>query len=245
MLSHELIGLSGLARSGKDTAAQHLIDAAGFVQYSFARPIKDVFDELHGWGHEQREGKKKETVGQFAFSRSRIYEIMEDMFGEYLEEKGIITMDLAEQWVEILKEKGALITTNEDKGRHIAVYSPRQAYQWFGTELMRNNVAQEFWIDQARIFCDKNLRVVVADVRFDNEADFIHERHGLLIKIERPGVEGAVNAHKSEAGVDPKKVDAIVINDGTLEKFKANVGWVYQSYSEQPIWENNIKVSEN
>jgi hypothetical protein len=35
-----IIGLSGYARSGKDTVAQYLIDEYGFAKYAFADPIK-------------------------------------------------------------------------------------------------------------------------------------------------------------------------------------------------------------
>lgn len=37
-----IIGLSGYARSGKDTAADHLVSKHGFSQYSFAAPMKEA-----------------------------------------------------------------------------------------------------------------------------------------------------------------------------------------------------------
>jgi hypothetical protein len=37
-----IIGLSGYARSGKDTAADRLVDSHGFVRYSFAAPMKEA-----------------------------------------------------------------------------------------------------------------------------------------------------------------------------------------------------------
>jgi hypothetical protein len=37
-----IIGLSGYARSGKDTAADNLINRHGFTRYSFAAPIKEA-----------------------------------------------------------------------------------------------------------------------------------------------------------------------------------------------------------
>lgn len=246
MLSHELIGLSGLARSGKDTAAQHLIKTAGFVQYSFAYPIKDVFDDLHAWGHNQREGSRKEIVSEFAFSQSFMFDILQERFGDYLESKGVITMDLVEQWLSILEEKNAIYTTNLSKRRYIAKYSPRQAYQWFGTELMRDRVSQNIWIDMASKFCDSNIRVVVPDVRFNNEADFIHSRHGLLMHIDRDGIQGAVNAHASEAGIDPAKIDVSIKNDATIEAMLVQVSLNRNAYVNSPVWDNNtIILSEN
>jgi hypothetical protein len=42
-----IIGLSGYARSGKDTAADHLISSYGFTKYSFAAPMKEAMYRLN------------------------------------------------------------------------------------------------------------------------------------------------------------------------------------------------------
>ena len=42
-----IIGLSGYARSGKDTAADHLVSKYGFTRYSFAAPMKEAMYRLN------------------------------------------------------------------------------------------------------------------------------------------------------------------------------------------------------
>jgi hypothetical protein len=42
-----IIGLSGYARSGKDTAADHLVGKHGFTRYSFAAPMKEAMYRLN------------------------------------------------------------------------------------------------------------------------------------------------------------------------------------------------------
>jgi dephospho-CoA kinase len=42
-----IIGLSGYARSGKDTAADHLVNEYGFTRYSFAAPMKEAMYRLN------------------------------------------------------------------------------------------------------------------------------------------------------------------------------------------------------
>lgn len=41
-MNNPILGFTGLARSGKDTAANALVSAFGAVKYSFAEPIRDM-----------------------------------------------------------------------------------------------------------------------------------------------------------------------------------------------------------
>jgi len=82
--------------------------------------------------------------------------------------------------------------------------SPRQAWQWFGTEACRvgfgnkavqegawtKKEAQDIWIKALMRAIDRssNKRVVVTDVRFDGEATAILDRGGLMVDVFRPGV---------------------------------------------------------
>jgi len=57
-----LIGLAGLARSGKSTAAEALCDELGFVELSFADPIRKAVKSIFSLTDEQVYGAEKETV---------------------------------------------------------------------------------------------------------------------------------------------------------------------------------------
>jgi hypothetical protein len=53
-----------------------------------------------------------------------------------------------------------------------------------------------------------------------NELDVIKEHGGLIVKIERPGFDGA-NNHASETSLDDyTSWDGKILNDGTLVEFK-------------------------
>lgn len=63
-----VIGITGRAGSGKDTAADHLCARYGFVRASFAAPIKVMLEALlehagedHAWLHER--SRKERTIG--------------------------------------------------------------------------------------------------------------------------------------------------------------------------------------
>ncbi len=56
-----IIGLTGKARSGKDTAAAQLVKS-GFEHYWFSKPMKDACSSIFGWSDDHLYGDLKETV---------------------------------------------------------------------------------------------------------------------------------------------------------------------------------------
>ena len=56
-----LIGLVGLIGSGKDTAADYLVQHCGFKRDSFANTLKDAVSSIFGWNRELLEGRTKEA----------------------------------------------------------------------------------------------------------------------------------------------------------------------------------------
>lgn len=57
----QLIGLLGLAGSGKGTAGDHLTNKHGFIQDSFAKTLKDVLALMFDWDRKLLEGDTKES----------------------------------------------------------------------------------------------------------------------------------------------------------------------------------------
>lgn len=115
--------------------------------------------------------------------------------------------------------------------------SPRQLMQTLGTEWGRQHVAHDIWLKiaerkiQVRIAnakCTGIQGVVITDIRFPNEADWLRER-GTLVHIVRnksdlPGLDSDTAQHVSEQGIKPLYGAPILINDGTLEDLHAAVG---------------------
>ena len=56
-----LIGIVGLIGSGKDTAAQRLVDKHGYRRDSFAKSLKDAVAAMFNWDREMLEGSTKES----------------------------------------------------------------------------------------------------------------------------------------------------------------------------------------
>lgn len=107
--------------------------------------------------------------------------------------------------------------------------SPRVAMQYIGTEFFRkdiNNIIpgidNNFWVNRMKISSsnileeDNNIKLVMADTRFQNEVDAIHELGGKVIKVCRSNLEIPDN-HISEDIDCITDYDYLINNDETLK----------------------------
>lgn len=86
--------------------------------------------------------------------------------------------------------------------------------QVFGTDVVRNRIQQDFWVRELERRLEGLDRVVVADVRFPDEAALILNRGGVMWKVVRDGVE-KLN-HISEE-IDTIPVRAVINNDQSFK----------------------------
>ena len=109
--------------------------------------------------------------------------------------------------------------------------SPRQVAQTLGTEWGRQLVHPDLWVKLMLRKWDEvrhslSPRMVVTDVRFDNEAAAIIEAGGTVWRIDREGV-APVAAHSSEAGVSRNLITGVVKNYGSLDELEVStIQWV-------------------
>lgn len=83
----------------------------------------------------------------------------------------------------------------------------------------RKLIDEDIWVKVALRNVSPGDRVVITDVRFENEAKHISKLGGQLWRVKRPGVK-AVNAHVSETQMDGYKVDQIFLNNGSIDDLK-------------------------
>ena len=184
-----LIGFSGKKRSGKDTGGEYLIKKYGYIQYSFAGPLKKACQEIFMFSDEQTEGHLKE---------------MHD-----------------ERWN----------------------ISARKVFQIFGTEMFREklgdffpemkHIQENFWIYRFEMWyknlkkTNPNVKVVVTDIRFPNEAEIVKKLGGKIIKVER-NTSMSIDNHASEKNIDLIKGDITLTNNDTLEKYYEKIENILQ-----------------
>jgi hypothetical protein len=161
-----IIGFTGKAGAGKDTAAMALGEE--FKRFAFADELKKTVNGIFNWNERHSSGDLKEVVDEF--------------------------------WG----------------------FSPRRAYQLFGTEFGRA-LDNDLWIKKAELSIDKTNDYMITDVRFENEADFVR-RNGILIHIVGRCTT-CVEVHKSEKGVifRPDLGDFFIVNNSTIKHLHSRV----------------------
>ena len=80
----------------------------------------------------------------------------------------------------------------------------------------REHLDDRIWVNQALRKFEAEKHVVITDVRFTNEADWLRLNGAQIWRIRRTGIDAA-NDHVSESQLDGYKVDQIFLNGGTLE----------------------------
>jgi hypothetical protein len=103
-------------------------------------------------------------------------------------------------------------------------HTPRWAMQSLGTEWGRDCLGGDFWINAwSRKVAVTDANVVVDDCRFDNEARAVKDQAGEIVLLKPKKARRKTSSHNSEAGISPKLVDHVVVNDGTIEDLQTKV----------------------
>lgn len=187
-----IVGIAGTAGSGKDTLAAALCDTFGYTRRGLADPIKELLNARFGWKPEQWQDRVwKEAPAVCCVDSVSI------------NNNDVSYRDPFLQWE-----------------RHSPYLSPRELAQWLGTEVGRDTFGDDAWINALFNWWNKQKRplLVVPDLRFDNEAQAIRNRGGVVLRVIRPGV-AAVAQHVSEQGISNNLIDLNILNDRDITSF--------------------------
>ena len=184
-----IIGISGKARSGKDTFADMLAKELNneayppYVMMAFANELKMKCQEAFDLSWEQLWGNEKEVEDK-----------------RYA--KQIVTY-----------------TGCTDNNYYTIYWTAREIMQNFGA--FYRTIDNEFWIKNLFKVAEQKeyTNVIITDVRYINEADYILEHGGVVIRVNRENKDSVHNEmHPSEIELDDyKKFTFTVINNWTLE----------------------------
>ena len=213
----KLLGMTGRAGSGKDTAAYMLMKDLGYKTYALASPIKAIVNSMFGWGEDHAEGSLKEEELSVIFRADR--------FNEFKHCWSVYNLTVHADSTHVMGLQSILnvlgLSTTQNFGEAIGSISPRKAYQLVGTEWGRA-INDTIWLDIATENISKGT--IVTDVRFPNERDWLDSLGGKLIHVDRGGyTHTGETSHSSEAGLEIKGDDWVLYNKGSLEELRENV----------------------
>ena len=104
--------------------------------------------------------------------------------------------------------------------------TPRLILQKFGTEACRHGIADNIWIAALEKRIQGYENVVISDVRFPNEIDFVRSAGGVIIRVRRgedPSPEQLATMHVSETAWNSYEPDQTIYNDKDIEGLKGCV----------------------
>lgn len=227
-----IIGISGIAGSGKDTCADILVRERQFVKVSLADPLKRMAREAFAFSDEQLWGPSAmRNAPDVRYPREHTWGAANG------------------GWCACSCCGASVAATWRDDPATKCYLTPRYALQTLGTEWGRHRYPN-VWIECAirvagklheggydysqRAGLDRGYRpgdsteaisTVVPDIRFRNEVDAFRAAGAKLVRVVRPsaGLEGGAGQHVSEAeqaSIPDSAFDAVIVNDGSLEKLE-------------------------
>jgi hypothetical protein len=115
----------------------------------------------------------------------------------------------------------------EDPMPEFGGHSPRALLQSLGTEWGRELVDPNLWLTLAsRALQQRGPGMVIADVRFANEAAWVRGMGGVILHIER-GNAPPVRPHASEAGVPRLEGDLRIFNESDIPSLQAGLARLF------------------
>jgi hypothetical protein len=188
-----LIGLNGVARSGKDTVGEMLCKNHGFTRLSFADAVKDGLYALNPIiVTEDILIRDEEDRIYTRFDKGERIQYIVDTIG----------WDKAK--TDILEVRELLQRYGTEAGREI-----HGVTCW--TDIVKKTIE-----------ANPTTHYVITDARFANEVSLVKAWGGTAVQIQRNGVT-SVNGHASDAVLDPWMFDHILKNNGTLSQLEQAV----------------------
>ena len=202
-----IIGINGYSNSGKDTVGiiiQYL-KCTNKGNISIEDAITN-YEDHQWWLEEKSEWEIKKFAGKLKDIASHLTGIDIEDF----EDQEFKKTNLEPEW-------GMTV---------------REFLQKLGTDALRTGLHDNVWVN-ALMADYKPIEYgddeqphlpnwIITDCRFPIEAQVIKDKGGIIIRIDRPGIE-PINNHPSEVGLDHWNFDYKIVNNSDLFELKENV----------------------
>lgn len=112
----------------------------------------------------------------------------------------------------------------------------RRLLELLGTEVGRNIISINLWLDIIRREIEDSgaERVVLTDVRYLNEAGYVHDEGGVIVRVSRLGC--GPSKHSSEFQQAQITSDYDIINNGSLYDLEKSAGQLLEQVFKDRGW---------
>lgn len=208
-----IIALGGRRFSGKDTAAEGLIDRHRFVRVGLADKLKDICAkvfEIYRPDMDNPDLKERQFSRPIIIRSSHIHDLLDQ-----LETDGFFITETI--WRGIC---------NDFMGKKL--FSIRECLQVVGSDICRSYVADDIWLQYVKKIFEKEDRdIVVTDARYKNERDYLRSMGAILVLVKRKMADNTVQAtdlHISENQLgDDEDYDVVINNNSSITELQSSI----------------------
>lgn len=205
-----ILGIAGLAGSGKDTCGAYLIKEYGFERRAFADPLKKSVAALFDIPFWEVDQLKLDNTVFVAIG--------------YKNEP--------EQKVMVDNTSGMQIEVPNHMWSPIKEFTFREFLQRYGTESHRDIFGTDFWVNHTLPVGGfyAGRKICVTDLRFVNEVERIQSLGGIAIKLVRDETAPASQRpHRSEQ-TELLNCNVTIENNGTIEELYEQIDNLLTTY---------------
>lgn len=214
-----LICLSGKSRAGKDELANVLVKDFKYTKVAFADGLRELSTHIFDIPlNVFIDADKKEALFSHAIR---------------LDEAHLGYM------LEIIENGYKIPVSKESKDKMLLLVgtemtTPRKLLQTIGSEVVRDCISQDFWIQALEKKIGNLADVVITDARLSNEREWARSQNALMCLVKRPNVQSN-DTHRAENDLgEDSEYNLIFNNDDTLNRFKIEVNGFFNNYLRRP-----------
>lgn len=201
-----ILAFNGEAGCGKDTCAEVFIKGHRFIKLSFAAPLKQVLSKVFAVdinNFEDRKTKDAVLKTPITITKEDIDNLLDEL-STYQTRDSYDSSAIFEQFV------------------GVSISSYRQLMQVVGTDIVRNHINENMWINILESQLALHNRIVITDVRLKNERHMLKNNGATLIRVHRPGLAESTHISENDFG-SSDSYDVIINNTDTKVSLQSDI----------------------
>lgn len=214
-----IIGISGKSQSGKDVVNQLIYlwyyEQRKQILFNTTIPLTD--NEMKGLLFLAKNNLNTITTIRFADVLKDMVCMLIGCTKMQLEDNQFKQTPLGEEWWYYVFN-GLILPYDDVNSKGLLVkLTPRMLLQQLGTDCGRNMIHPNIWVNATNKLINqypKSTTIVIPDVRFKNELNYLNNKKAITIRVERESIPKL--EHQSEIELDNEQFKYVVHNNSSL-----------------------------